>query len=136
MRHPTEGVLRRLLDEPAGVADRDRRHVAGCPQCLEELAATREDAVLVGAAMAPVGVADVDVDAAWRRLSSAGLAAEPAPAAAAPAAAPVLPRGARSRGLLRPSRAAALAVAAVLTGRGSRPPRAGCRSSGPRRSRP
>ena len=32
MRHPTEGVLRRLLDEPAGVADADRQHVAGCPR--------------------------------------------------------------------------------------------------------
>ena len=28
MRHPTEGVLRRLVDEPAGVADADRAHVA------------------------------------------------------------------------------------------------------------
>jgi hypothetical protein len=27
MRHPTEGVLRRLLDEPAGVSDPDRRDV-------------------------------------------------------------------------------------------------------------
>ena len=31
MRHPTEGVLRRLLDEPAAVADADREHVAGLP---------------------------------------------------------------------------------------------------------
>ena len=53
MRHPTEGVLRRLLDEPAGVADSDRRHVAGCAQCLDELAAIREDAALVGAALRP-----------------------------------------------------------------------------------
>ena len=52
MRHPTEGVLRRLLDEPAGVADADRQHVADCPQCLDELAAMREDAALVGAALA------------------------------------------------------------------------------------
>ena len=51
MRHPTEGVLRRLVDEPAGVADADREHVAGCPQCLAGLAAAREDAVLVGAAL-------------------------------------------------------------------------------------
>ena len=29
MRHPTEGLLRRLVDEPAGVADADREHVAG-----------------------------------------------------------------------------------------------------------
>ena len=41
MRHPTEGVLRRLVDEPAGVADADRAHVAGCPPCLAGLAAAR-----------------------------------------------------------------------------------------------
>lgn len=34
MRHPNEGVLRRLLDEPAGVSESDRRHVASCPRCL------------------------------------------------------------------------------------------------------
>lgn len=44
MRHPTETVLRRLLDEPAGVADPDRRHVAGCQQCLREVAASPVDA--------------------------------------------------------------------------------------------
>ena len=118
MRHPTEGVLRRLLDEPAGVADRDRRHVAGCPQCLGQLEATREDAVLVGAAMAPEGVADVDVDAAWRRLSSAALGSEPERTAHPLAAAPARPRATGSRGLLRRPAAAALAVAAVLTGTG------------------
>ncbi|CAA9274340.1 MAG: FIG00684152: hypothetical protein, partial [uncultured Corynebacteriales bacterium] len=69
MRHPTEGVLRRLLDEPAGVADDDRRHVAGCPRCLDGLAVMREDAALVGAALA--AEADVDAAAAWQRLSAA-----------------------------------------------------------------
>ena len=43
MRHPTEGVLRRLLDEPAGVADADRQHVADCQRCLGGLTAMRED---------------------------------------------------------------------------------------------
>ena len=33
MRHPTEGTLRRLVDEPAGVTDANRRHVAECPDC-------------------------------------------------------------------------------------------------------
>jgi hypothetical protein len=37
MRHPSEAVLRRLLVEPAAVADSDRAHVADCPQCLEAL---------------------------------------------------------------------------------------------------
>ena len=51
MRHPTEGVLRRLLDEPAGVADADCRHVAACQECLGRLATVRQDADLVAAAL-------------------------------------------------------------------------------------
>jgi hypothetical protein len=108
MRHPTEGVLRRLLDEPAGVADSDRMHVADCPQCLRGLAAAREDAALVDTALAIEGGADVDVAAAWQRLSAAARAAGPGRAAARP-------RAGRSRGVLRRPLAAALAVAVVLT---------------------
>ncbi|ADB29913.1 hypothetical protein Kfla_0795 [Kribbella flavida DSM 17836] len=40
-RHPAEAVLRRVLHEPAGVADADREHFATCPQCLDRLAALR-----------------------------------------------------------------------------------------------
>ena len=109
MRHPTEGVLRRLLDEPAGMADSDRQHVAGCPQCLGGLASMREDAALVDAALATESVVDVDVDAAWRRLSTAapapGLGREVAP-----------PRAGRSRGVLRRPAVAALAVAVFMSG--------------------
>ena len=111
MRHPTEGVLRRLLDEPAGVADPDRRHVAGCPHCLAGLAAMREDAALVDAALAIEGGADVDVAAAWRRLSTAAHTAGPGRAAAAP-------RSGRSRAALRRPVVAALAVALVVSGAG------------------
>jgi len=67
MRHPTDGTLRRLLDEPAGVADTDREHVAGCPVCRSGLAAAQQDAALTGAAL-DVDVA-VDVEAGWSRLS-------------------------------------------------------------------
>ncbi|GII94065.1 hypothetical protein [Sinosporangium siamense] len=75
MRHPTDGTLRRLLDEPAGVADADREHVAGCPACLSGVAAAREDAAFAAAALS----ADcaVDVDAGWRRLSRAADAEGP-----------------------------------------------------------
>ena len=104
MRHPTEGVLRRLIDEPAGVAESDRRHVAQCPLCLGELAAAREDAALVGAALEPQGASDVDVAAAWRRLS------------ATPPATGRRPRPTRSPGLLHRPAAVALAVVVVLTG--------------------
>jgi hypothetical protein len=110
MRHPTEGVLRRLLDEPAGVADADRQHVADCPQCLHGLAVAREDAALVDAALAVPSSPDVDVAAAWHRLS------RPAPASAA---APAAPRASRARAFLRRPVVAALAVALVLTGAGT-----------------
>jgi hypothetical protein len=111
MRHPTEGVLRRLLDEPAGVADVDRRHVADCPQCLDGLAVVREDATLVGAALTTEAGAEVDVAGAWRRVSTAVPATGPARAAR--------PRAGRSPGLLRRPAAAVLAVAVVLAGAGT-----------------
>ena len=111
MRHPTEGVLRRLLDEPSGVAYHDREHVAGCPQCLGDLAAMREDAALVDSALAAETGPDVDVAAAWRRLSTAAPAATPA-RPAAPA------RSSRWREILRRPVTAAVAVTLVLSGAG------------------
>jgi hypothetical protein len=113
MRHPTEGVLRRLLDEPAGVSDPDRRHVADCPHCLAELAAARADADAVDGALAPEGAADVDVSAAWLRLSAA--MQDPVPGPATPR------RTGRSRvavALRRPA-VAAVAVAVVVAGAGA-----------------
>ena len=74
MRHPSEGVLRRLVDEPAGVTDADRTHVASCSTCLRELDAVRADAQLVGAALAPAGTG-TDTDLAWARLSTAAASA-------------------------------------------------------------
>jgi hypothetical protein len=69
MRHPSEGVLRRLVDEPAGVTVDDRAHVAGCPTCLRALDSALADARLVGAALATPAAGAVDTDAAWARLS-------------------------------------------------------------------
>jgi hypothetical protein len=115
MRHPTEGVLRRLLDEPAAVSDPDRRHVAGCPQCLTGLAEAREDAALVGAALATEGIADVDVATAWQRLSTTAPLPQQAPPARA--AAPV--RSGRVRALVRRPAVAVAAVAVVLAGAGT-----------------
>lgn len=69
MRHPTDGTLRRLVDEPAGVPDADREHVADCPECLAGVAAAQEDAALTSAALdIPL---EVDVDRGWQRLSHA-----------------------------------------------------------------
>ncbi|MPQ97210.1 hypothetical protein GB931_04560 [Modestobacter sp. I12A-02628] len=116
MRHPTEGVLRRLIDEPAGVSDPDRRHVADCAQCLSALAATRADAVAVGAALQPAAGSDADVPAAWQRLNAALPTAAPAAAAFTPAR-PA--RGPRARGLLRRPAVAVAAAALVLAGAGT-----------------
>src|SRR5687767_61380 len=112
MRHPTEGVLRRLLDEPAGVSDSDRQHVAVCPQCLGGLAAMREDAALVGAALTTEGHTAVDVPAAWRRLA-ASLPATGSERGPAP------DRSSRTRGFLRRPAVAVLAFAVVLAGAGT-----------------
>ncbi|HEU4348659.1 MAG TPA: hypothetical protein VFR35_12835 [Actinoplanes sp.] len=107
MRHPTDGTLRRLLDEPAGVADADREHVAGCPVCLSGLAAAQEDAALTGAAL-HVEVT-TDVGAGWHRLSRAVAADEPRRVTA-------VARWSRWRAALRSPVVAAVAVVALLTG--------------------
>ncbi|WP_395729437.1 hypothetical protein [Nakamurella sp.] len=83
-RHPTDGTLRRLLDEPVAVSDADRAHVAGCPICLAELAQARSDAAVAAVAMTPSTAGIPDVDEGWRRLS-AGLTTERARPAAPPA---------------------------------------------------
>ncbi|MBY8874544.1 hypothetical protein K7640_22205 [Micromonospora sp. PLK6-60] len=107
MRHPSDGTLRRLVDEPAGVPDVDRAHVAACPGCLSGLAAAQRDATLTGAAL------DVelstDVAAGWHRLAGT-LAADGRrhPATARPAR--------RWRTALRSPVIAAVAAVAVLAG--------------------
>jgi hypothetical protein len=111
-RHPTDGTLRRLLDEPAGVPDDDRSHVAGCAQCLHDLAAVREDAAAAGAALS--GTSRPDVDLAWRRFS-ATVAAEHRGRSAAQSPAPA----GRWRRAVRSPVAAALGVALVLGGAGA-----------------
>jgi hypothetical protein len=104
MRHPADGVLRRLVDEPAGVADPDREHVADCARCLGAVATMRADAAFVGAALA-TGT-EVDADAAWQRLASAPAAGH----AATPG------REGTVRRLVRRPAVAAVAVAVALTG--------------------
>jgi hypothetical protein len=106
MRHPTEGVLRRLVDEPAGVADADRAHVADCPMCLGGLATAREDAAAVDAALP--AEADVDLASAWHRLSTTPAVDHRRPASE---------RARRGASLRRPA-VAALAFVVVLTGAG------------------
>src|SRR5829696_1691234 len=125
MRHPTDGTLRRLVDEPDGVADADREHVAACPVCLSGLAAAQEDAAVAGAALGGKLTTEqltteqltteqlaVDVDTGWRRLSRA-LAVEGRRRGTSAAPAP------RWRAALRSPAIAVLGVVALLTGAGA-----------------
>jgi hypothetical protein len=109
MRHPTDGTLRRLLDEPAGVPDADREHVASCATCLGDLDRVRTDARLTGAALEVPAAGDVDVDVAWARLSAAAPPARRTPAPARPA---------RWRSAVRKPAVAAVAAAVLLSGAG------------------
>ncbi|OAA18325.1 hypothetical protein UG55_11153 [Frankia sp. EI5c] len=132
MGHTSDGVLRRLLDEPAGVADTDREHAAGCPRCLAALAAMRADAVIVGAALAgnlgatgggPGEVDGLDEEAAWRRLVAAMPAAGTDPAAGhartRPQTGPLSARRPRLGSSARRPVVAALVAVAVLAGAGT-----------------
>ena len=109
MRHPTEGVLRRLVDEPACVTDVDRTHIAGCPGCLSGVDRARADAATTGAVLTAPPLDPADVDGAWYRLSSA------APAQGSGLAAP---RPRRVRSALRSPLAAALGAVVILAGAG------------------
>lgn len=117
MRHPTEGVLRRLLDEPAGVTEHDRTHVAACADCLGSVAVMRHDAGLVAAALSTDGADDVDIDAAWARLHGAALRAEHGERV--DVASSVRHGNGRLRELMRRPIVAGVAVAVVLTGAGT-----------------
>jgi hypothetical protein len=109
MRHPTDGTLRRLVDEPAGVPDHDRQHVAGCPVCLTGLAEARQTAAATAAALDTSVVPDVD--RAWQRLSAES-ARTPAPRrSSAPAG--------RWRRAVRSPAIAAAGVVLVLGGAGA-----------------
>src|SRR5829696_3148116 len=111
MRHPSEGVLRRLVDEPAGVTDDDRAHVASCPTCLRALETTRAEARLVDAALATSG--SVDTDAAWNRFATTTAATAPT----RPRAVTAAPRGRWLPAMRRPV-VAALSAVVLVTGAG------------------
>lgn len=106
MRHPSEGALRRLVDEPDGVPGPDREHVAACARCNEQLARLRQDAVAVAMSLDVDG--DVDVAAAWQRMSAVG-----------PVSRPTAVRRAGFRQLVSRPAVGAVAVVAVLAGAGT-----------------
>ncbi|WP_336922522.1 hypothetical protein [Aquipuribacter sp. SD81] len=117
-RHPDPGALRRLVDEPAGVLDVDRDHVAGCPPCLADLARTREDADRAATVFAPRGAERAhdtdaaDLEQAWQRLTGA-LRADGTGGTSGQVSR--IDRRRRRRALRSPA-LAAVGVAAVLTG--------------------
>lgn len=110
MRHPNDGVLRRLIDEPIGVSDADRAHVAQCAQCLDEVATMRVDSELVGAAMRPPP-GNIDVDAAWERFATSSTT--PATSVIEKPTAPTPITAAPSKNKPRYARKSAIAVVAV-----------------------
>jgi hypothetical protein len=111
MRHPSEGVLRRLVDEPSGVTADDRAHIASCSTCLPALDTARAEARLVGAALATSTT--VDTDAAWARFATSDTATAPAPR-------PVIaaPGRGRWRPALRRPVVAALSAVVLVAGAG------------------
>ena len=67
MRHVASPVLRRLVDEPLAVPDRDRRHLAECEHCQAHSTEIAGDAALAsGMLSAPARIADVDLE--WMLL--------------------------------------------------------------------
>ena len=87
MRHPSERVLRRLLHEPAAVADVDRRHVADCPQCLGALASADVPLRAAETASAPTSASARPSRTLLRRPAVGALAVAAVLAGAATAAA-------------------------------------------------
>jgi hypothetical protein len=81
MPHISSPVLRRIVDEPMAVADRDRRHLESCGRCQAERAEAAQDAALAERLLAaPRQACDVDLE--WillqHRLAEPGPARRPA----------------------------------------------------------
>jgi len=69
--HPSDGILRRFVDEPETIGDEARGHLAGCAGCRTRLEAMRDDAARLEARLGgTTNATAVDVEAAWRRLRS------------------------------------------------------------------
>ena len=71
--HPSDGTLRRSLDEPVVVDATSRTHLATCARCAERVQRMSADAAAVQAMLAsPEPVVDVAASRARRPSSSAG----------------------------------------------------------------
>jgi hypothetical protein len=69
-RHPSQSVLRQILDEPGAVPEPDRTHAASCAGCRRHSEAMAADAAVAAAALTGANEA-VDPVPALRRLRSA-----------------------------------------------------------------
>lgn len=70
--HPTDGALRRALDEPASLADVDRQHVAGCSRCRTALADAAHDREAAHEVLThDDAAAPQDIEVGWQRLVAA-----------------------------------------------------------------
>ena len=80
--HPTDGALRRALDEPASLADADREHVLTCPRCQGALSDAADDRDHASAAVTIDDWPDeTSLEQQWRRLTDA-VASQPQAATA------------------------------------------------------
>jgi hypothetical protein len=115
LRHPDEGTLRRLLDEPVAVAIAEERHVDSCPRCLARIASMYDDDAFITQAFITQSLrAQPEVAGAEEALERFHAApGEPVRALPRDHRVPAR-RPARRRRLLRP--ATAVTAALVLTG--------------------
>ena len=110
MSHPTEGTLRRLLDEPAAVGVPDRDHVTTCVQCRDLLDVIGAEARFASEVFSsPEGA--LDIAFGWQRLSAA--------ATGGAVASPMIRRPGRLRSVFGRPAVAGVAVAVVLAGAGT-----------------
>ncbi|HVB53831.1 MAG TPA: hypothetical protein VNF24_06520 [Candidatus Acidoferrales bacterium] len=113
--HPTEGTLRRIVDEPLLVPDRTRDHVRSCPRCSVRLLSSAAAAEAIRRLL-PTGPEPVlDSRSAWAAVQRRRRTAGPAPR---PTLRERLPRWLTNPG--RPTAAVAvIAALAVATGTGT-----------------
>jgi hypothetical protein len=99
MSHISEGVLRRMLDNPQSFPESDRAHLQACDRCRSRAAAIVGDAGKAAVLMEGAGKVSADPAAALKNLRSRGLS----PLAASSDAPVWRWSSLRSRGALRPA---------------------------------
>ncbi|MEO8329505.1 MAG: hypothetical protein ABI586_05840 [Candidatus Nanopelagicales bacterium] len=68
MNHLSDGVLRRFVDEPEGLADNQREHLQDCDRCSRAVAELRRDRVAVESVLSSTSDANANIDLGWQRL--------------------------------------------------------------------